>query len=58
VANNLGNVEYVLGYLGDEDILMIVGGHRQEYVGMIDSAFLQVVLHHGLGGEHHSDTWG
>ena len=56
MADNLGYVVYVLGYLGDQDVLMVVAGHGQEYVGMVDAAFLEIILHHGLCSEHYPNS--
>ena len=57
MAHHLGDVEYLFGDLGHQDVLVVVAGHRQKDVGMIDAALLQIVLHHGFGSEDHSDPW-
>ena len=55
MADDFRDVKYVFGDLGDQDVLMIVGGHRQKNIGMVNATLLEVVLHHGFCGKHNAD---
>ena len=50
MADHLWDIEDMLGDLGNQEVLMVVWGHRQKDVSVIDAAFLEIVLHHGFRG--------